>query len=182
MTDIKPAPYPADTRAKGWRFELDYERFVLSDSWALAKGVQKGVLLMMAVVAWRESPCGSLPSDEELLRRKLNVSRDVFADGRTVFLREWPVHSDGRRYHWLVTEQALEMIQSRARGWLKHRAEVIERCGAKCWYCGRADLALALDHVFPRSRGGNDDPENLVPACQPCNSSKGARTPEEWRA
>ena len=21
-----PAPYPADTRAKGWRFEIDYEK------------------------------------------------------------------------------------------------------------------------------------------------------------
>lgn len=23
---MKPIPYPADTSAKGWRFELDYER------------------------------------------------------------------------------------------------------------------------------------------------------------
>ena len=38
------------------------------------------------------------------------------------------------------------------------------------------------DHVIPRSRGGSDNAENLVLSCNGCNSSKGARTPEEWRA
>lgn len=32
----KSAPYPCDTRAKGWRFELDHERIRQSDTWALA--------------------------------------------------------------------------------------------------------------------------------------------------
>ncbi len=36
-----------------------------------------------------------------------------------------------------------------------------------------------VDHVRPRSRGGSDDPENLVTACRPCNTQKGDRTPEE---
>ncbi len=36
-----------------------------------------------------------------------------------------------------------------------------------------------IDHVLPRSRGGTDDPENLVTACRPCNTRKANRTPEE---
>lgn len=32
----RTAPYPSDTRPKGWRFELDYERIEASDTWALA--------------------------------------------------------------------------------------------------------------------------------------------------
>lgn len=39
---------------------------------------------------------------------------------------------------------------------------------------------MTLDHILPRSRGGTDDPENLQLLCTPCNSSKGARTQEEW--
>lgn len=39
---------------------------------------------------------------------------------------------------------------------------------------------MTLDHILPRSRGGTDDPKNLQLLCKPCNSSKGARTPEEW--
>lgn len=63
------------------------------------------------------------------------------------------------------------------------REAIYERDGRYCRYCGthERDLGerLALDHVIPRSRGGTDDPENLVPACRSCNSRKGAKTPEE---
>lgn len=38
------------------------------------------------------------------------------------------------------------------------------------------------EHVIPKSRGGSDEDGNIVPACNQCNTSKGARTPEEWRA
>lgn len=55
---------------------------------------------------------------------------------------------------------------------------VYERDGSTCRYCGAGD-SLSIDHVIPRSRGGKDDPGNLVVACWPCNSRKGARTPEE---
>ena len=48
----------------------------------------------------------------------------------------------------------------------------------KCVYCGGE--ATQIDHVIPRSRGGTDEVNNLVPCCQRCNISKSNRTPEEW--
>jgi hypothetical protein len=33
---------------------------------------------------------------------------------------------------------------------------------------------------MPRSKGGPDTADNLVPACQSCNGSKSAMTLEEW--
>lgn len=66
--------------------------------------------------------------------------------------------------------------------------------GELCHYCGRllthtfrtqrtGDVAAGMfDHVIPRSRGGTDDPVNLVPCCHLCNASKHDRTIEEWRA
>ena len=62
----------------------------------------------------------------------------------------------------------------------KHRDFVLNRDGHTCVYCGATDVALQLDHVIPRCRGGNDSPENLAACCKPCNTSKGAKTPEEW--
>ena len=47
-----------------------------------------------------------------------------------------------------------------------------------CVYCGAP--AETRDHVVPRSRGGSDDPANIVMACRSCNSTKGTRTPQEW--
>lgn len=56
--------------------------------------------------------------------------------------------------------------------------EVMDMLSKPCSYC--SSKATTLDHVIPVSRGGKHEPENVVPACKSCNSSKGARTPEEW--
>lgn len=49
-----------------------------------------------------------------------------------------------------------------------------------CGYCGKIGVALTLDHIVPRSRGGTDEPDNLILACWSCNSSKGNRLLLEW--
>jgi 5-methylcytosine-specific restriction endonuclease McrA len=50
---------------------------------------------------------------------------------------------------------------------------VRERDGHVCHYCGGP--ATVTDHVIPKALGGTDHPTNLVAACGPCNSRKGAR-------
>lgn len=62
------------------------------------------------------------------------------------------------------------------------RRKVYLRDGDVCNYCREPvdDWDRTLDHVIPRSRGGEHTEENLVVCCRSCNSSKGARTPEEW--
>lgn len=62
--------------------------------------------------------------------------------------------------------------------WLKYQRQILKRDGYKCVYCG-SNEKLGLDHVFPRSRGGADTPDNLVAACFPCNRKKSSHTPEE---
>jgi 5-methylcytosine-specific restriction endonuclease McrA len=58
------------------------------------------------------------------------------------------------------------------------RRNIMKRDRHTCQYCGtKSDLTL--DHVFPRSRGGEDSWENLVTACNKCNVKKGNRTPDE---
>lgn len=80
---------------------------------------------------------------------------------------------------------------------------ILEKTGGKCWYCGDKVVLGALaadkiipglqltpaqkrrkfhvDHKIPRSRGGTDNFENLVPSCALCNASKGAKPLEEYR-
>lgn len=45
----------------------------------------------------------------------------------------------------------------------------------RCAYCGERTEVLTQDHVIPVSRGGDHTASNIVPACQPCNSKKGAK-------
>jgi len=59
------------------------------------------------------------------------------------------------------------------------RRVVLARDAYLCQYCGRGSRALTVDHVTPRSRGGDTSWENVVAACVPCNRRKGARLPQE---
>jgi 5-methylcytosine-specific restriction endonuclease McrA len=58
------------------------------------------------------------------------------------------------------------------------RRALFARDGWKCVYCGSAGR-LTLDHVVPRSRGGDSVWENVVTSCAPCNLRKGNRLLEE---
>jgi 5-methylcytosine-specific restriction endonuclease McrA len=58
------------------------------------------------------------------------------------------------------------------------RKNILKRDRMKCQYCGTSS-ELTIDHVLPRSRGGQDVWTNLVTACTKCNQKKGNRTPEE---
>ena len=59
------------------------------------------------------------------------------------------------------------------------RRALFARDGWRCVYCGTTGGRLTLDHVVPRSRGGDSVWENVVTACAPCNLRKGDRLPEE---
>lgn len=61
--------------------------------------------------------------------------------------------------------------------WTAIRIPILERDAYMCAYCGRK--ADTVDHVFPKSRGGDEDPGNLVACCKRCNMKKNNRTPEE---
>ncbi len=59
------------------------------------------------------------------------------------------------------------------------RRALFARDGWSCVYCGTSGGRLTLDHVVPRSRGGDSVWENVVTSCAPCNLRKGDRLPEE---
>lgn len=61
------------------------------------------------------------------------------------------------------------------------RANIYWRDNLTCQYCGRKDFYrnMTLDHVIPKSRGGDKGWLNLVTCCVPCNQSKGNKTPSE---
>ena len=63
------------------------------------------------------------------------------------------------------------------------RLRIFMRDKFRCQYCGEKKVAgqLTLDHILPRSRGGDNSPVNVVAACIACNNRKGDRTPAEAR-
>ncbi len=60
----------------------------------------------------------------------------------------------------------------------KDQWEAIKRAYKyRCAYCGKKTIQLTQDHVIPLAKGGSHTPENIVPACISCNSSKGTKVP-----
>ena len=61
------------------------------------------------------------------------------------------------------------------------RRELYARDAWTCHYCGEpvTEENATLDHLCPQSKGGGDDPENLVTACLVCNSIKSGKTEAE---
>ena len=57
------------------------------------------------------------------------------------------------------------------------RRAVFSRDTWICQYCG--GKAETMDHVVPRSRGGDHSWENVVAACRRCNSKKKDKLPVE---
>jgi 5-methylcytosine-specific restriction endonuclease McrA len=61
--------------------------------------------------------------------------------------------------------------------WTAIRVHILERDNYTCAYCGRK--ANSVDHIIPRSKGGNEDENNLVACCKSCNLKKGDRIIEQ---
>ena len=60
-----------------------------------------------------------------------------------------------------------------------NKKNILRRDHYACQYCGRRGDRLTLDHIVPRSRGGQTTWTNLVTACLRCNLRKGNRAPDE---
>lgn len=110
----RPPPYPADVKAKGWRFEIDMETIKGSDTWLRARtGAVRGLLLLLWSEAWVQTPCGSLPDDDELIALMLDMDDAEFAQRKAVLMRGWWRADDGRLYHETITDRVLAMMAKR---------------------------------------------------------------------
>lgn len=69
--------------------------------------------------------------------------------------------------------------QPRKNQW--HRAA--RKYNGHCYYCGCRPNPddITVDHAVPRSRGGKNRDDNLLPACDPCNNEKADLTISEYR-
>jgi 5-methylcytosine-specific restriction endonuclease McrA len=93
---------------------------------------------------------------------------------------EEPLHSATDTYPWPHVIRLITYVRvPRAVQRKISRRALFARDGWRCVYCGTASGRLTLDHVVPRSRGGDSIWENVVTSCAPCNLRKGNRSLEE---
>lgn len=93
---------------------------------------------------------------------------------------EQPLRSASDSYPWphVIRLVAYVRVPRAVQRKISRRA-LFARDGWRCVYCGSGGSRLTLDHVVPRSRGGDSVWENVVTSCAPCNLRKGDRLLEE---
>lgn len=106
----------------------------------------------------------------------------VVSDRRAVVLvldrKADPVHDSGSRVRSAQMEVPVPSVV-RLRRFVRvpyrwqaplNRRLVFARDKHRCQYCGKT--ADSIDHVVPRSRGGEHSWDNVVAACRSCNTAK----------
>ncbi len=90
------------------------------------------------------------------------------------------LHSASDTYPWphVIRLVTYVRVPRTAKRKISRRA-LFARDDWRCVYCGTSGVRLTLDHVVPRSRGGDSVWENVVTSCAPCNLRKGNRLLEE---
>ena len=102
--------------------------------------------------------------------------------GKAEIIEEWgqPLVSASSTFPWPHVIRLVNYVKvPRSIKRKISRRALFARDGWKCVYCGTTNGRLTLDHVVPRSRGGDSVWENVVTSCAPCNLKKGNRLPHE---
>jgi 5-methylcytosine-specific restriction endonuclease McrA len=83
-------------------------------------------------------------------------------------------------YHqYLATMECLTSAEAKRR-W---RKSIKDAWDNRCCFCGRppiSDKSLTIDHLRPRSKGGQDVSNNCLPACLEHNRAKGSSDWKPW--
>lgn len=135
---------------------------------------QHGAYLLLIMDAWLRPSC-SLPNDDSILARLACMTPSQWAKNKEAVLAFWTI--DKRKNEWKQADTKHSGRKKIRRIKLPEsiRADVFERDGEKCRYCGDTNGPFEIDHVLAVARGGGNSVSNLVVACRGCNRSKGSK-------
>lgn len=117
----------------------------------------------MQLISWQRALCLVLSSKAEIVAQYGEVVRSVRAS--------FPLPSVVRLVRYVRFIKRYGIVKC-------NRRNVFLRDRYQCQYCGVRcnQMTVTLDHIIPRSRGGQASWENLVTSCSICNRKKGDRT------
>lgn len=107
MNELPQPLTPADCDLRDFQFmPLDVSRLLTSETWVLGTGDERAAAMTLWLVSWHQVPAASLPADDRMLAH-LSQSKN-WKRVKDHALRGWVLASDGRLYHPVVAEKALE--------------------------------------------------------------------------
>lgn len=98
---------PAECDLRDFAFmPLDVQRLLTSETWILGSGDERAAALTLWLASWHQIPAGSLPDNDKMLAHLSLCPK--WAKVKAHALRGWLRADDGRLYHPVVCEKALE--------------------------------------------------------------------------
>lgn len=116
MTELSNPPISPDVDLRDFQFmPLDVVRLRDSDLalTATAEGFRAAVMLWCA--AWHQRPPGSLPNNDKAIARLAGCDADALHQIRDEALHGFELFNDGRLYHLVVVEKAIEAWDGKER-------------------------------------------------------------------
>lgn len=107
MADLPQPLTPADCNLREFPFmPLEVKRLLSSETWVLGTGDERSAAITLWLESWHQVPAASLPDNERMLDH-LSQAKN-WKKVKAHALRGWVRCSDGRLYHAVVAEKALE--------------------------------------------------------------------------
>jgi len=108
MSNLPVPLTPADCDLRDFQFmPVDVHRLLTSETWILGTGDERAAAMTLWLASWHQVPAGSIPKDDRMLAH-LSQSGSKWKKLKTHTLRGWIEAADGRLYHPVVAEKALE--------------------------------------------------------------------------
>ena len=133
---------------------VDTDRLLRSNTWILGNSDEKAAAFTLWAESWHQVPAASLPNDDRVLK-KLSQS-EKWSRSKAIALSNWIACNDGRLYHPVVAEKALEAwiekltaAISGATGNAKRWQVDIDTTTLRVQFCTAVDLLRQLN---PASR------------------------------
>lgn len=152
---IAPVPPGCDLRGLPW-MPIDTTRLLDSDLFALATGEEFKAAVALWCKAWQQVPASSLPDDDRILA-KLSGAGARWKKVKEQALRGFVKCTDGRLYHPVIAEKALE-------AW-GHRQKQRDRA-AKRWHPSGNATAHATA-MLGTGKGQGHEQKNPAPQVAP---------------
>lgn len=151
IDDLAPL-VPSDVDLRDFAFmPLEIRRLFSSETWVLGSYEEKCASLCLWGESWFQVPAASLPNNDRMLSH-LSQTGSRWSRVKEHAMRGWVLCSDGRWYHPVVAEKALE-------AWAKHKkASSKGKAGAaKRWGTGNSTTnSTGINQLMPADSNRTD--------------------------
>ena len=107
MADLPQPLTPADCDLRDYHFmQIEVKRLLTSETWVLGTGDERAAAIALWLESWHQVPAASLPDNDRMLAH-LSQAKN-WKRVKEHSLRGWVKCADGKLYHPVVAEKALE--------------------------------------------------------------------------